>query len=166
MKEIPLTKGHVALVDDADYEWLSQWKWSYHSMGYACRVEQRGGKQSMILMHKAILNVRSSQYVDHKDHNRLNNQRSNLRPATPGQSACNMTKRYKPAGTTQYRGVLFHKDRPDKVRSKPWQARIRVNGKQKSLGYYATDIEAARAYDQASRQYHGEYGLLNFPEQV
>ena len=35
MKEIPLTKGKVALVDDSDFEWLMQWKWSYASTGYA-----------------------------------------------------------------------------------------------------------------------------------
>lgn len=152
-KVIGLTKGQIALVDDEDYAWLTQWQWSYHNSGYACRSERTGGHSRMILMHRAILGANGNVYVDHINGNGLDNRRSNLRIATPQQSAYNTTKPNK----NGYRGVTFHAGR-----AKPYQAAIQLNGHKKSLGYYATAREAAVAYDTAAILHQGEFAKLNF----
>lgn len=149
-KVIGLTKGEIVLVDDEDYPALNQWKWSFHSGGYACRIEN--GK--MILMHRFLLKAEDGDYVDHVNGKRWDNRRCNLRVATPQQSAYNTTK----TNRNGYRGVTFHAGRP-----KPYQAAMRRNGRKKSLGYYVTAEEAARAYDAAAINQQGEYAKLNFP---
>lgn len=87
MKEIPLTKGMVALVSDDDYERVSKYKWyaSLESRGtkwYAIRRETVDGKRLKIRMHRFIMSLPpgkdDERVVDHKDHNSLNNQRENL----------------------------------------------------------------------------------------
>jgi hypothetical protein len=77
MREIPLTQGKVTLVDDADYEWLSMWRWEYQS-GYAVRKED--GRT--IRMHREITDCPPGFDVDHINRNRLDNRRSNLRVVT------------------------------------------------------------------------------------
>ena len=79
---ICLTRGAFALVDDADYGWLSQWKWRLNSHGYAIRTTCVEGCEKIFNMHRAILGAERLQYVDHIDHNRLNNTRANLRFVT------------------------------------------------------------------------------------
>lgn len=107
----------------------------------------------MILMHRAILGASDGVYVDHINGNKLDNRRSNLRIATPQQSAYNTTKPNK----NGYRGVTLHAGR-----AKPYQASIHLNGRKKSLGYYATAREAAAAYDAAALLHQGEFAKLNF----
>lgn len=159
VKLIGLTQGMVAIVDVEDYDWLKQYRWSYHNNGYACRVERVGGQQRMILMHREIVGAPDDVYVDHINRKRLDNRRCNLRIATPQQSAYNMSK---PKSKTGYRGVTQHSD---PKRRKPFQARIRVDGKHLRLGWFETAYEAAQAYDAAARKYHGEYAVLNFPNE-
>lgn len=92
--------------------------------------------------------------VDHRDHNGLNNKRSNLRVATNGQNQANRRT------SAQYRGIF-------KDRSGKWVARIRQPvGKREYLGYFSDPEEAARAYDRAAVRIHGEFALLNFPQAV
>lgn len=155
-KLIPLTRGNVALVDAGDYRWLRQWQWSYLSSGYACRGEKNSGKQHMVLMHRALLNAPDGSYIDHINGNRLDNRRCNLRIVTPQQSAYNTRKR---KSATGFRGVTKH---PDPKRSRPYQARIRAEGKHLRLGWFETPEDAARAYDEAAIRLHGEYAVLNF----
>jgi len=100
MKKIPLTQGKLALVDDADYKWLNQWKWKVINCNYTCyaaRTIYLGGgrknqKSGTIQMHRLILNAPINMEGDHKDGNGLNNQRSNLRLATSGQNSQNSRK--------------------------------------------------------------------------
>ena len=97
MKEIVLGRGKsVALVDDEDYEWLSQWKW-YDSTNGPARYEKVLGKTNpkQILMHRIIMNTPSHLEVDHWDHNRFNNQKSNLRNCTHKENCQNSFKAYK-----------------------------------------------------------------------
>ena len=97
MREIVLGKGRsVALVDDEDYEWLSQWKW-YDSTNGAARYENILGKPNpkQILMHRIIMNTPSHLEVDHWDHNILNNQKSNLKNCTHKENCQNSFKAYK-----------------------------------------------------------------------
>jgi hypothetical protein len=155
MKEIPLTQGKVALVDDADYEWLGKMKWYAFRNGkgriyYAAR--KKLGR--VVFMHRDIMGVAGKIEIDHRDSNGLNNQRHNLRVCTHSENMKNI-KKYKPS-TSGYKGVNFDK----KVGR--FRARIRVNLKLISLGYFDDPAEAARVYDKAARQYFGEFANTNF----
>lgn len=153
-KEIPLTQGKVALVDDEDYEWLMQWKWCY-SEGYAVR----GSTHGLVFMHRAVLEAhrsnRQGKLTDHRNRNSLDNRRSNLRPATHLQSVRNTGPRA--GGSSRYKGVTF-----DKASGK-WAARIFFKGRKVSLGRFTSETDAARAYDKAARRYFGAFAYLNFP---
>lgn len=80
--DIPLTKGAVAIVDEEDYELVSQYKWHLNSMGYAVWRGKVDGKKKTIRMHRLINNTPDGKYTDHINRNRLDNRRSNLRTVT------------------------------------------------------------------------------------
>jgi len=93
---------------------------------------------------------------DHFDHDGLNNSRLNLRPCTASQNNCNQRKG---GGTSsKYKGLTWIPKR------KKWKVMICVNGKNKFVGEFSDEVEAAKAYDAAARKYHGEFALLNFPD--
>jgi hypothetical protein len=159
MKEIPLTKGQVALVDDEDYDRVMQYNWYYNDM-YAIRALPRiNGKQYRQNLSNFIMQVPNSVMLDHKDRKPLNNQKYNLRQCTFAQNARNIKL---PTGTSKYRGVTYYHD---KRRNKPpcWQARIRVNNKSIFLGYFDDPVIAAQTYDVKAHELHGEFAVLNFP---
>jgi hypothetical protein len=147
MKMIPLTKGKYAKVDNEDYEYLSKRKWHYSS-GYA----SSGGQ----LMHRVIMNAPSDMQVDHKDQDKLNNQRSNLRLCTSRENRLNTGKRSD--NISGFKGVTWRRDR------RKWQAGIKVKGKNIHLKMFLTIEEAARAYDEAAKKYFGDHAWLNFPD--
>jgi len=151
MKSIPLTRGQFALVDDADYEQLSKFKWYARktlNSWYAARSSYPRNKRcGIIYMHSEIAGFAN---VDHRDRNGLNNQRSNLRRATRSDQMANSKKR----SVSIYRGV-------SKTRSR-WFARIHRNGKATFLGVFDTPEKAARAYDEAAKKTHGQFANLNF----
>lgn len=155
-KELTLTKGFVALVDDDDYPYLSQWKWTY-SGGYALRKEKRGGKAYRIMLHRQITNAPQGLDVDHWDGNGLNNCRSNLRVSTRTQN--NANRKPYAFGASKYKGVHFRRDR----KHKPWRVSIGYNNQKVWVGVFADEIEAARAYDVKARELYGEFALTNFP---
>lgn len=147
--EIPLTKGKVAIVDAADVEWLSQWKW--HSVGSYAGTKD--GRKTMY-MHRLITGAKPGEVVDHIDRNPLNNTRANLRIGTYRQNKIN--QKLEARNTSGFRGVHWHKQ------MEKWRAVINVDGKNKHLGLFVDKEEAAKAYDAAAKQYHGEYAQLNF----
>ena len=161
MKEIQLTQGKVAIVDDGDYEYLNQWKW-YYDHGYARRDKIRDKKKKRIYMHSFIMNTPAGMETDHKDNDKpdhgLDNRRDNLRVATNAQNKMNKGKGIDNA--SGYKGVHWDK------RDNKWRATISMENRKKSLGYFTDPIEAARAYDAAARLHHGEYASLNFPDGV
>jgi len=157
-KKIPLTQGKFAIVDDEDYEWLSQWKWAYHptGTGYAIRFIQVAGKQKGVLMHRMILDVPHDMETDHINHNGLDNRRTNLRICSHAENMANKRK-YK-NNTSGYIGVYWDKERGQ------WRAQIQGHGIH--LGRFNDVKEAARAYDRAASELHGEFALLNLPDRL
>jgi hypothetical protein len=154
MKQIPLTRGMFALVDDEDFEYLNQFKWYAHKDSatyYAMRKKNRKD----VRMHRVILGITEPKvFGDHIDHNGLNNQRSNLRIATPAQNQRNKASRK--GSSSKYLGVANY---PKK--NKPWGATISSNNKHYHLGHFAKEEDAARAYNEAAIKYHGEFANLN-----
>ena len=159
-KHIPLTQGKFAIVDAADYAELSKYKWrvkwcknvkSFYVIRSLPRVN---GKSKVVTMHREILGALPGQYVDHINHDTLDNRRENLRICTNAQNCANRIKSVNTS--SQFKGVYWCK-----VMSK-WRSRI---GEQpQHIGYFTDEIEAARAYDEAAKELFGEFALLNFPE--
>lgn len=139
MKQIKLSQGKVALVDDEDYEELNKYKWYSYKGGntfYAGRNFNSNGKQKTIKMHRIIMNTPKEMETDHIDGNGLNNQKSNLRIVTHRQNGQN--KRINKS--SRFVGVCWNE-----INNK-WRAQIKINKKHKSLGVFDTELEAHNAY--------------------
>lgn len=169
MREIPLTHGLVALVDDDDFEWLSRHKWHAHRGGkgdgygfYAYRTVHLGvgmarPKSLRIAMHGVLMGGdRPGFEVDHINLNGLDNRRANLRWATRSQQRANQGPRID--GSSGFKGVSFHR------KARKWTAQVQSGGKYYYLGLHATPEDAARAYDRAALELFGEFARINFPD--
>lgn len=159
MKEIKLTRGQVALVDDKDFNWLNQWKWHIRKgrsdkKWYATHTIRIGMKYKVILMHRFILGLTDSKIqCDHKDGDSLNNQRSNLRSATNTQNQQNKKKRQ--YCSSKYKGVTWCKDH------QKWRVRIIIDRKPLTIGYFCEEIDAAVAYNESAKKHFKEFASLN-----
>lgn len=111
-------------------------------------------------MHAVIMNtVGTEKLVDHKDHNGLNNQKSNLRVCTKSE---NMANRYSVKGSSSsFLGVSMYVDKRNIKKNIKWVANIRKNNKTTFLGYFQSEIEAAKAYNKKAKELHGEFARLN-----
>jgi hypothetical protein len=163
MKEIKLTQGKVALVDDEDYESLNKHKW-YAKIGketfYAVRAIYGTGKQKNISMHRVIMGITDPKIpCDHRDNDGLNNQRNNLRVCSNNQNQANARKRKNT--TSKYKGVSIHTRVIKDKTYNSWQARIIFNGKSYCLGYYKAEEQAATAYNKKAIEFFGEFAKIN-----
>ena len=159
MKEIQLTQGKVALVDDDMYEYLNQWKWyasGSHGKFYARRNLRINKKYlGCILMHRLIVkNTDSKMHTDHFNGDTLDNRKENLRICTASENLRNRKKHYN--NKSGYKGVGKYDNNKLKFRSYITYEKKRVH-----IGYYNTEKEAARAYNEAAIKYHGEFANLN-----
>lgn len=164
MKEIKLTQGKVAMVDDEDYDFLMQWKWfarkkinTYYTTRYNGRLN--GKQKPNIQMHRVILNAPKGVDVDHKDHNGLNNQKNNIRLCTNTQNQQNKIG----WGKSIFKGVCVSFVRG---KYKSIIAYIDINKNHKYLGSFATEELAAIAYNEAAKKYYGEFANLNIISKI
>jgi hypothetical protein len=157
VRTILLTHGMSAIVDDIDFERIAMFPWralrKRRETWYAQREEIINGQRMAIIMHRFIMDAPAELFVDHANHDGLDNRRANLRICTLSQN--NANRRGWRNG--QFRGVYW------KSRRQLWEAAIKQDGKYKFLGEFQTAEAAAHAYDLAALSSFGEYATLNFP---
>ena len=163
MKYVHLGNGINATVDDSDYELVSKHVW-HIQISRSC---QYAATARTTLMHRLIISPPKGLLVDHIDGNGLNNSRANLRLCT---HADNMKNSRKPVPngkmpSSRFKGVSLRTKFKGLTLIAPrqiWRSEIRCNNKKKYLGSYFTEEEAAKAYDAAAKQLHGEFARINF----
>jgi HNH endonuclease len=159
MKEIILTKGMVARVDDADFENINRYNWypmikkmKTETVHYACSSQDK-----TILMHRLIMNPAKGLVVHHIDGDGLNNQRDNLILCTV---AIHSHLGSHTPNKTGYKGVQFI------PKLNKYRVTIRMMGKRRIVGYYDSPLEAAIRYDQCAMMVHGYFANTNFAKAV
>lgn len=154
MKEIPLSQGEVAIVDDENFEHLNQFKWFFSSYGYAVAFLPMvaGKRPPQIYMHRSILPGHAE--IDHINGDRIDNRKSNLRPATHAENAMNSQKRL---GSSRYKGVSWCESRG------LWEVQLMHNKRKIHAGRYESEVDAAHVYDYAAKVLFGEFARINFP---
>lgn len=143
------------MVDDSDFDSLNQWKWLNNGHGYAIRIPYIKGKKKVIVwMHREIMRPEKSRLVDHKNGDRLDNRRENLRICSRAENAMNSRKKMVGAAS-KFKGVHFDASR------KSFSARITKDNKPINLGYFIKEEDAARAYNKAAVKHFGDFASLN-----
>lgn len=156
MQIIRTAKGDEILVDDDVFDELNTYTWRLDGAGYAIRSTRIDGKVVNLYMHKLILNPPPGMWSDHKDLNKLNNQRTNLRSCTPRQNNRNKGKHKRKTATSKFKGVSYDSE------NKKWIVSIMgSDGVRRHLGRFRSEIEAARVYNEAAKLHHGEFASLN-----
>jgi hypothetical protein len=161
MKEIALTRGKVALVDDQDHDRLSRYSWYASRSGgvwYAKTGIWDGRRTAQIAMHRLLINADAGQLIDHINGNGLDNRRSNLRLCCKAQNQQN--QRARKNCSSRYKGVSFD------AYTGRWRAKVKAYGRITDCGRFANEEDAARAYDAAAIKVHGRFARLNFPQEV
>jgi hypothetical protein len=145
-------------IDGVDWPHVRGYRWhaqkNFNTFYVRTNVRTPNGKQATLRMHNLLLP--DAKIVDHEDGSGLNNQRTNLRPATHAENIRN-SRKDSDAITSKYRGVYRQK-------GKKFRAQIMFNDTRKHLGMFVNEKDAARAYDAAALKYCGEFARLNFPQ--
>lgn len=151
-RRIPLVRrdgsvSDVALVDDEDYAELAKHSWHLHR-GYAARTSRREGT---VMMHRQVLGLQKgdSRQADHKNRNRLDNRRANLRACTSRENQQNLSVKH--SSSSSFRGVHWDK------RGRKWRAKVWVDGKEVSLGSFTDEARAG----EVARDYRLSLGWLS-----
>lgn len=162
--------GLYALIDEADYELVGQYRWhpkvAESGNIYAATTDRTKGQKITIRMHRLIAGADSSEFVDHANMDGLDNRRDNLRIATRSENNANRPGRYKDGAlTSRYRGVYRETDTRRNTPRSFWKAKCCAKNRVVLHAYFPTEIEAALAYDEAARQHQGKFARLNFPRE-
>jgi len=158
MKEIRLSRGYLAIVDDDMFGVLSSQPWYPSPMTrgrgkvYAVGSSEINGRRSTVYMHRIVIGALPGQIVDHIDGNPLNNQRSNLRFASATLNTVNSRKQ---PGRSGFRGVYLHHAR--------YVAEAGFEGRRYRRVGFDDPADAARAYDEMAKHLFGDFAQLNFP---
>ncbi|KPK77617.1 MAG: hypothetical protein AMJ79_02700 [Phycisphaerae bacterium SM23_30] len=162
MAFLPLTQGHVAIVDDQDLQYLKQWKWCANRQQnslYAVRsMYLRPGKKVNRRLHHEVLRLPwplpANHVVDHKNHNTLDCRKQNLRLCSRRQNSYNRRpfRRYM---SSRYKGISWYK------MQKRWRAQIQFNGRRRHLGFFKFEFEAVLTYNIAALILHDRFAFLN-----
>jgi len=166
VKEIPLTKGFTATVDDADFDSIGGHRWcalvGKRADGslrvYAARRKPKAEGGKFELLHRRLMQPAHGQEVDHIDGNPLNNTRGNMRFASHRENLLNMRARTAEQSSSAFKGVSWYR------KDKRWAAKIMAHGRTRHLGMFKDEQQAARAYDAAAMEMFGEFAKLNFTE--
>lgn len=162
MVKLNLECGVSVLVDEQDVDLVMSRQWHLNNK---IKSQRESGASYRYLhhskgsLHRVIMSAKRGQVVDHINGDVYDNRRSNLRICTNAENVRNAKKRSPSTATSIFKGVGFekHKNR--------WRATITVDWKTKHLGYFESELAAAKAYDIASEKYHGEFGRKNFVDQ-
>lgn len=149
----PLTNGYNSIIDSDDFAKVSEYKW-YGRKGKNGTIYATSTMHKNLHMHRFILGVTDRKmFVDHIDHNGLNNSKSNLRKVNNSQNMRNM----RPCKNTssKFKGVYWNKTK------KLWTTQITVNKNKKHIGHFINEIDAAKRYNEMAKKLHGEFAFLN-----
>lgn len=141
------------LVDDSDFEYLSKYKWYYEKPSKKSENEYAKSyiDKKFVKAHRIILGISGkNNFVDHIDGNGLNNQKNNIRVCSSSDNQKNKKRIY---GTSRFRGVNKHPG--------GWVAKITINKKQKHLGLFQDEVEAAKAFNKAAIESGNQFFVLN-----
>jgi cytochrome c biogenesis protein ResB len=149
MKQIPLSRGKFAIVDDEDYPELSKYRWRCTNNGYAARniPEKNRSKRGCVLMHRQIAKAMENQMVDHSNHDTVDNRRANLRICDDSQN--NWNTRVSKNNKLSVKGVCIYRG--------SYRATLVCRGKRVLDRQFKTLEEAKQARDTAAHIHHGEF---------
>ena len=155
-QSLPLTnRSQFALVDDDLFDDLSRYRWRLNSYGYVVRSYRTdAGRNTYVCLHRQIMNAQHGQYIDHRNNDKLNNVRANLRFCSQSQNLAN--RRLHQNNSSGFKGVIFQHGK--------WHARIQKDRRDLHLGFYADLRCAALAYDCAAKLLYADFARLNLPD--
>ncbi len=159
-RRVKLLPDKYAKVDPENFHEVSKdiwWVKDNDGTFKAVRFLPGGNCGLPVYMHRQIMESKKGEIIDHVDRDGLNNLRSNLRLATKSQN--NMNRSGRKGTSSKYKGVSWFN------RGGYWRAMIHFEGRYKFLGRFESETEAAKAYDEAAREYHGEFAYQNFSEE-
>jgi hypothetical protein len=136
-------KKDIVIIDREDISKVSKYQWNVSSIGRVSGCDLKDSSKR-VLLHNVIMGMK---YLDHKDNNPRNNQKSNLRKCTHSQNMCN--RRVQTNNQLGVKGIRF--------RNGQYQARITCQGKGICLGSFETLMQAIKAYNTAAKKYHGNF---------
>lgn len=166
MAEI-IISGYTVLVDDEDVERISQYNWrpdrdvEKHPTNWYIQTKMKiDGKWYNIRLHRFIMNCppTGGLYVDHINHNLLDNRKKNLRFATVAENGANTIKKKK--AQSGFKGVFWNE------KTGKWVARVSRRSKKENLGYWEHPEDAAKDYDMMMLEIYGEFAATNFPKET